>query len=69
VGIRTPATDAYRERRVWAWYATEACGVLMSLDSNDVPAWTTLVPADPARVGQYLGNALCALKYGGTRVV
>lgn len=69
VGIRTPATDVYRERRVWTWYATEAGGVLLSLGSSDAPAWTTLVPADPARVGQYLGSALYALKYGGTRVV
>lgn len=76
VALRTPATDAYRERRVWAWYATEAGGVLLSNDSTDSPAWTTLVPADPARVGQYLRDALYALKYGrdqnltgGARVV
>jgi EspG family len=76
VALRTPATDVYRERRVWAWYATEAGGVLLSNDSTDSPAWTTLVPADPARVGQYLRDALYALKYGrdqnhagGARVV
>jgi ESX secretion-associated protein EspG len=76
VALRTPTTDAYRERRVWAWYATEAGGVLLSNDSTGSPAWTTLVPADPARVGQYLRDALYALKYGrdqsqtgGARVV
>lgn len=76
VALRTPATDAYRQRRVWTWYATEAGGALLSNDSTDSPAWTTLVPADPARVGQYLRDALYALKYGrdqdhtgGARVV
>lgn len=64
VALRTATTDAYRERRVCAWYATEAGGVLMSHDSTESPAWTTFIPADPARVGQHLRDALYALKYG-----
>jgi hypothetical protein len=64
VATRTPATDVYRERRVWTWYATDAGGVLLGLDSRDSSAWTTLVPADPARVGQYLRNALHDMRYG-----
>jgi hypothetical protein len=64
VARRTPTTDVYRERQVWTWYAAEAGGVLLSHDSNDSPTWTTLTPADPARLGQYLGKALYTLRYG-----
>lgn len=64
VAIRAPTTDVYRERRVWTWYVTNAGGVLLGPDSPDSPAWTTLVPADPTRVGQYLRGALYDLRYG-----
>jgi hypothetical protein len=64
VAFRPPTTDVYQERRVWTWYATNAGGVLLCLDSADSPVWTTLVPADPARVGQYLREALHDLRYG-----
>lgn len=64
VALRTPTTDVYRKRRVWTWYTTNAGGVLLGLDSADSPTWTTLVPADPARVGQYLRDALHDLRYG-----
>jgi hypothetical protein len=64
VAVRTPTTDVYRQRRVWSWYARQAGGVLLGLDSSDSPVWTTLVPADTARVGQYLRDALNGLRYG-----
>jgi hypothetical protein len=64
VAFRMPATDTYRNRRVWTWYATElAGGALMGHDSNDSPTWTNLIPANPERVGQYLKNALYSLRY------
>ncbi|HEX6354039.1 ESX secretion-associated protein EspG [Actinophytocola sp.] len=65
----TARTRADRDRRVWTWYASQAGGVLAGPDSWDSPVWTTLVPADSARVGQYLGNELYDLRYGGVRVV
>jgi EspG family len=66
VALRTPVTDSYRERRVWTWYAAPAGGVLLSSDSTESPTWTTFVPADPARVGRYLRDALYSLRYGRT---
>jgi EspG family len=61
VALRTPDTDSYRERRVWTWYAARPGGVLLSCDSTE---WATFVPADPARVGQYLRDAVYSLRYG-----
>lgn len=67
VAARAPATDAYRDRRVWTWYASAAGGVLVSHDSDEAPTSTTLVPAAPARVGRCLSDALCGLRHGGVR--
>lgn len=69
VARRDPATDTSRDRRVWTWYASESGGVLLGLGSDASPAWTTFVPANPARVGQYLAEALYGLRYGGVRDV
>jgi hypothetical protein len=64
VAFRNPETERYRERGVWSWYATQSGGVLLCLDQEGTPPWTTLVPADPARVGRYLQDALDARKHG-----
>lgn len=69
VAVRAPATDSFRHRRVWTWYASDAGGVLLGLDSRASPSWVTLVPAAPARVGQYLGDELYDLRYGDIRGV
>lgn len=69
VAVRTPATDAYRDRRVWIWYASDAGGVLLGHDANDPPRWTTLVPAAPERVGHCLSETLYDLRYGRVRGV
>jgi hypothetical protein len=69
VAARTPATDEFRDRRGWTWYASEAGGFLLAHDSNDSPTWTTLVPAAPAGVGQCLSDALHDLRYRGVRGV
>jgi hypothetical protein len=63
VAFRNPATDRYRERGVWSWYATQSGGVLLCLDQEGTPPWTTFVPADPVRVGRYLQNALDTRKH------
>jgi len=67
IARRSAATDTYRERRVWSWYATRAGGLLMSCDTAD--PWASLVPADPARVAEYLGDALYELRYGPGKVL
>jgi hypothetical protein len=64
ISFRVPTTDVYRRRRVWSWYASAAGGILLGPDSSDSPEWTTLVPANPARVGRYLRDALSDLRYG-----
>jgi hypothetical protein len=66
VAFRNPATERYRERGVWSWYATRSGGVLLCLDQDGTPPWTTFVPADPARVGRYLQDALDVRKHGRT---
>jgi EspG family len=63
VAVRTPATDAYRDRRVWIWYASESGGVLLGHDPDDSLKWTTLAPAAPARVGQCLSESLFGLRH------
>ncbi len=66
VAARKSGTDSVPKRRVWTWYASEAGGVLFGFDS---PAWTSVVPASPRRVGQFLGRALYELRYGDVRGV
>ncbi|HEV2779014.1 MAG TPA: ESX secretion-associated protein EspG [Actinophytocola sp.] len=63
VSFRKPLVDLHQKRKTWTWYATEAGGIVLTHDSNERPTWTTLTPADPTRVGDYLDEALYALKY------
>jgi hypothetical protein len=68
VSIRNPITETYRNRSTWIWYATTAGGVLLSHADKEHPVWTTLTPADPARVGRHLSDAVYTLKYGQQRL-
>lgn len=58
VGVRTPGTDVHRERRVWTWHACDLGGALLTPDSAEHPTWISLVPAEPARLGEHLDEAL-----------